>query len=152
MVAAVATGLNGAITGASLDQSIKQLPARHKIGAIAYSNYAQAADLGNGVLFYGLLGISAALVTILDAVLAYVLVTPVRYAFTIYIAALFSVLHSLATAKAAPTMFSQKRFVNDATALEKVFDKFEKWQTIRLVLQIITFISSLAFFLAYASI
>jgi hypothetical protein len=43
---------NGVLVGASLDQSIKQLPARKKIGSVAYSNYSRAADLGNGVPFY----------------------------------------------------------------------------------------------------
>ncbi len=52
----VATAVNGILVGASLDQSIKQLPARHKTGVIAYSAYSQASDLGNGIAWYVLLG------------------------------------------------------------------------------------------------
>ena len=63
-----ATALTGVVTGASLDQSIKQLPARHKIGPIAFSAYARAADLGNGVLWYAIIGIGAALFTIIAAI------------------------------------------------------------------------------------
>jgi NADP-dependent 3-hydroxy acid dehydrogenase YdfG len=44
-----ATATSGLLAGASLDQSSKQLPARHRIGAIAFSRYSQAADLGNGI-------------------------------------------------------------------------------------------------------
>jgi hypothetical protein len=41
----VATAVTGVLAGASLDQSVKQLPARRKIGAVAYSRYSRAADL-----------------------------------------------------------------------------------------------------------
>jgi hypothetical protein len=34
-----ATVADGLLAGPSLDQSIKQLPARHKIGPVAYSAY-----------------------------------------------------------------------------------------------------------------
>ena len=39
---------NGAMVGATLDQSVKQLPARHRIGPVAYAAYARAADLTGG--------------------------------------------------------------------------------------------------------
>ena len=64
-----ATALTGILTGASLDQSIKQLPARHKIGAVAFSAYARAADLGNGILWYAALGLGAALLTLVASAL-----------------------------------------------------------------------------------
>lgn len=56
MVVGVATGVllvavavNGIVTGATLDQAIKQLPARHRIGPDAYASYVRAADLTNGL-------------------------------------------------------------------------------------------------------
>jgi hypothetical protein len=52
MVGAVAVG--GLL--ASLDQAIRQLPARRRVGARAFSAYSRAADLGNGVWSYALLG------------------------------------------------------------------------------------------------
>lgn len=52
-----ATAADGLLAGASLDQSIKQLPARHKIGSVAYSAYSRASDLGPGILWYGVLGV-----------------------------------------------------------------------------------------------
>jgi hypothetical protein len=48
-VVLAAVAANGLLAGASLDQSVKQLPARKRIGAVAYSVYAEAADLGNGI-------------------------------------------------------------------------------------------------------
>jgi hypothetical protein len=40
------------------------LPARHKIGPVAYSEYSRASDLGPGILWYGILGMGATLLTI----------------------------------------------------------------------------------------
>ena len=69
IIAAVA--FNGVLSGASLDQSIKQLPARRRMGVIAFSAYSRAADLGNGIVWYAILGVGAALLTIAAAVDAY---------------------------------------------------------------------------------
>jgi hypothetical protein len=55
-----ATAVDGFLAGASLDQSIKQLPARHNIGLVACSEYSRASDLGPGILWYAILGVGAA--------------------------------------------------------------------------------------------
>jgi hypothetical protein len=134
-----ATAFNGILAGASLDQSIKQLPARHRIGSVAYSVYAQASDLGNGILWYAFIGLGAALLTIAAAIAAFAQGTGSTQATPIYIAAVLSVLHTFVTTQAAPTMFSQRRYDHDEAALKAVFNRFERWQTIRAVLQVVTF-------------
>ena len=63
-----AAAVNGILAGASLDQSIKQLPARHRMGVVAYSVYSRASDLGNGIAWYAFLGIGGALLAIVAAV------------------------------------------------------------------------------------
>jgi hypothetical protein len=55
-----ALALIGPLTGMSLDQSVKQLPARHRIGVAAFSAYSRAADLVNGVYLYAPFGVGAA--------------------------------------------------------------------------------------------
>src|SRR4029450_13235364 len=95
-----ATALNGILAGASLDQSIKQLPARHRIGATAYSVYSRASDLGNCVVWYALLGIGAALITIIAALVVLFQGVSSAYTLPLYIAAILSALHSLATTQA----------------------------------------------------
>src|SRR2546430_883730 len=105
----VATAFNGLLAGASLDQSIKQLPARHKTGVVAYSVYSQASDLGNGIAWYAILGIGAALLTIIAALVAFFQGSSGPSAVPIYVAAVLSILHSLMTTQAAPTLFSQRR-------------------------------------------
>lgn len=101
-----ATAADGLLAGASIDQSIKQLPARHRIGAIAYSAYAQAADLGPGILWYGILGVSAAALTIAAAVAGLIARVSAIQSTSLIIAAVLAILHSLTTTQAATTMFS----------------------------------------------
>ena len=145
-----ATALDGLLAGASLDQSIKQLPARRRMGAIAFSAYSRAADLGNGILWYSILGIGAALVTIAAAVTIIVAGSPFMQALPVLIAALFSVLHSLVTTQAAPANFSQRKVANDEAALAAIFDRFERWQTLRAILQVLTLVAMLwALFVLY---
>ena len=108
-----ATAADGQLAGASLDQSIKQLPTRHKIGLVAYSEYSRASDLGPGILSYGHLGVGAALLTIAAAVAAFLECVLPASATPLYMAAGLAVLHSLVTTQAAPTNFSQRRVAKD---------------------------------------
>jgi hypothetical protein len=138
----IAAASNGLLAGASLDQSLKQLPARHQMGVSAFSLYSRSADLSlNGIVWYALLGISAALVTIAAAVATFV--TGSAHTLPIMLAAIFSVLHSIATAFAAPTNFRQRKVLKDEVALAAVFDTFERWQTVRVILQVSTFMLTL---------
>jgi hypothetical protein len=134
--AATATGL---LAGASLDQLVKQLPARHRIGIEAYSAYSQAADLGYGILFYGILGVGSAALCMAAAITVHVAGLPGAVSLPVSLGALFAVLHSLTTAQAAPTNFSQRRVQGDPAALSKVFNRFTRWHTARTVLQVINF-------------
>jgi hypothetical protein len=150
MLVIAASASIGLLAGASLDQSIKQLPARHRIGLVAYSQYSSASDLGNGILFYGILGVGAALLNIAAAIAAYWQGVAFHRVTPIYIGALFAMLHSLATTQAAPTNFSQRNVpANDEAALGAVFNRFARWQHIRCVLQVINFGVNLWALIAY---
>jgi hypothetical protein len=137
LIAAVA--FNGVLSGASLDQSIKQLPARRRIGVLAFSAYSRAADLGNGIVWYAIIGVGAALLTIGTAVSAYLRVAPAAVAIPRYLAALTSLLHSFTTTQAAPTLFRTRLVKDNAAQLTVIFDRFERWQALRAALQIATF-------------
>ncbi len=89
----LATALTGILAGASLDQSIKQLPARHKMGIITFSKYSQAADLGNGIWWYSIIGIGAAFLTIAAALAAYFNGPNTSIATPLYIGAVLAILH-----------------------------------------------------------
>lgn len=135
----MAAALNGILAGASLDQSIKQLPARLRIGALAYSRYSRAADLGNGIAWYAVLGISGAVTAVLATVATLWQGAGTANNLPLYAAAVLSIAHSLVTAQAAPTNFSQRRHENDEAALTLVFDRFARLQALRAVLQLLTF-------------
>lgn len=101
-VTVAATALSGVLAGASLDQSVKQLPARRRIGAAAYAAYSRASDLGHGVAWYAGIGIGAALLTIVAAAWAFARGRSLARALPLYGAALLSLLHPLVTSRAAP--------------------------------------------------
>jgi hypothetical protein len=142
VLALIATALDGILAGASLDQSLKQLPARRRIGAAAYSDYARAADLGTGIVWYAALGLGAALFTIAAAIVALVQSAPTNLALPLYLAAAASLAHSFATSRAAPIMLSQRHIAATAEnepKLRALFDRFERWQTARVIVQVVTF-------------
>ncbi len=147
VAATVATGL---LSGASLDQSIKQLPARHRIGTVAFSQYSRASDLAQGVLFYGILGVGAAILCIAAAIAVTLEGSASQRAIPIYSSAVLALLHSLATTQAAPINFRQRQAQpDDAVALAGIFDAFSRWQMVRCILQIINFGVSLWALITY---
>jgi hypothetical protein len=67
----VGTVLFGLRAGGAIDRAIVSFPARRRIGAIAWAQYARAADLGNGTYLYPSLaigGLLAALAALLVAI------------------------------------------------------------------------------------
>jgi hypothetical protein len=133
-----ATAADVLLAGASLDQSIKQLPARHRIGMRSYSRYSRAADLGNGIAFYALLGVGAAVLTVATAVTVHRRDAPVAQTRPLAVAAILAILHSLVTLRAAPINHHQRAIdLDDTAALTQLFAAFERWQTARAVLQVL---------------
>jgi hypothetical protein len=130
---------NGLLVGASLDQSIKQLPARHRIGPAAFAAYSQAADLRNGIPWYATLGLGTATLTLAAATVGRRHPTrPARQRRALAVAAGLTVGHLLVTAVAAPVNFSQRTHTGDPAALARVLDTFERLTAARTVLQAAT--------------
>ncbi|MCW3127522.1 MAG: hypothetical protein JWO03_3180 [Bacteroidetes bacterium] len=134
-----ATALTGMLCGASLDQSVKQLPARRVIGVKAFSAYARAADLKNGIPFYAILGVGAALTAILAAILAWIYHKDSAIALPVWLAGILAICHTFCTTQAAPTYFKLKKTDNEE-ALKKLLDKFERIQTIRSAFILLNFL------------
>ena len=143
----LATAFNGILAGASLDQSIKQLPTRHKIGLKVFSAYSKESDLSRrGIIWYATIGIGGALLTIVAAVnisfnyneSSIISIIP------IYFAAVFATLHSFVTTQAAPVNFKQRKIVNDNEhQLINIFNNFERLSRIRTVFQVLSFAGTL---------
>ena len=150
LVLIVVMALNGIAAGASLDQSIKQLPARHRIGVVAYATYSQGGDLGNGLFWYAGLGMCAVLVSLTATVVAIVQRTRPQHALPIFLVSALWALHILITLTlATPTLRSQRRAEPNETAMAAVFNRFERIQTIRVLLNVLIFGITLWALLSY---
>jgi hypothetical protein len=132
---------NGLLAGASLDQVIKQLPARHRIGPVAFSDYSMAGDLARGVAWYAALGIGAALLTVVAALVGLAGQPDPPAAAALWLALLLTVAHSVTTARAAPLNFSQRAAAGDPARLAAIFDRFARWSAARASLQVLTLFS-----------
>jgi len=135
-----ATIVTGLLAGASLDKAFVQLPARHRMGVVGFAAFSRANDLGNGLIAYPVLGISAALLTILAALAAFLQNTSLQQAIPLYIAALLALLHSVTTSRAAPNMLSLRQGSSDEAFLTETFNRFARWHNLRTILQVLNFI------------
>ncbi len=143
-MAAMTLAANGLLAGASLDQSLKQLPARHALGAGAYAGYARAADCSRrGIAWYASLGVGTAATTIAMAVMAVATGRPRRARSAAVVAGALSMLHSFTTSRAAPAMLGLRRIGDDDLAIANMLDRFERWQTARVLCQVATLVATL---------
>jgi hypothetical protein len=143
----VATTLNGVIAGASLDQSIEQLPARHRIGMRAYRSYSRASHMANGRYWLIPLGIVGPLFTLVAAIWVGALNLQTTRWLPVVLAAALSILYSISSVFAiranwpiAP--WSRNPAPDDEQVLAGIFRRFERRQAIRALLQFATFIAS----------
>jgi len=136
-LAVAAAVANGLMAGATLDQSVKQLPARHRIGPVAYAAYARAADLTGGLRWYPALAAVVVLSTG-AAVVTGLLDHPDRWRVVALLAVgVGTVAHMLVTARAAPTVLSLRRLPDDdADRIAAVLERFARLQTLRAGLQV----------------
>jgi hypothetical protein len=139
---ALAAAVDGVLAGASLDQVLKQLPARHRLGVRAFSAYSRAADLANGVVWYAALGIGGAVLTLVAAGWALALALPPGQSLPVLLAGGLAIAHSLTTARAAPINWSQRAAaaMDDEVALAAIFRRFARWSAVRASLQLATFL------------
>ena len=132
---------NGLLVGASLDQTIKQLPARRRIGPVAFSEYSKAGDLSNGVAWYATLGVGAAVLTVIAAVVSLTDGPSAALAAALWLAVVLTAAHSFTTTRAAPLNFSLRGAGGDAARLVLIFDRFERWSRARSALQVLTLVA-----------
>lgn len=118
----------------SLNRTLVEMPAWRYLGAEAWAAFSVRADLGNGRTLYPLAGIGGT-VLILGAAIAFRLNPrrPWSVAIPLYGAALMAVCVMLITTQAAPIMLSLHRISSDPAALQKAFEGFYRWDSIRAV-------------------
>ena len=128
-VAMAALVADGILAGLSLDKVIVQLPARRRIGVIAYGAYARAADLGNGIAFYPAVGVGAAVLTLAAFAVAASRGASGTVTGLLAAAGLLSLAHSAMTARAAPTMLQIGKAGEGQEALTSLLARFAHWST-----------------------
>lgn len=132
---------DGLLAGLSLDKVIVQLPARRRIGAVAYAAYARSADLGNGIAYYAVAGTGGAALTIAAFAAAAARGSSAAVTGLLASAAALSVLHSIATGRAAPVMFKIGRAEDTQAALAPLLARFARWSAARAALQAATLVT-----------
>jgi hypothetical protein len=135
LLAAVAHLLLG---GLGLVRLAVQFPAIGRgLDPIAFAHWARAADLGNGLFLYPLLGIGGPLATWAALVVAEIAHAPGSVTLPLILAAALAVLHSLTTTQAAPTMMRIGRAEDRAEVLTPLIDRFFFWSWLRFILQVL---------------
>jgi hypothetical protein len=132
--------LDGIVAGFSLDKVIVQLPARRRMGVVDYAGYARAADLGNGVVFYAVVGVGAAVLTIAGFAVALAVNAAATVEALLGTGAVLSVLHSAATGRAAPMIHAVGRSEDTDAAVAPLLTRFARWSQVRAALQVATFV------------
>lgn len=127
-----ATVTNAIATGATLDQALKQLPARRRIGAGAYVDYVRAADLANGRIWYPIMGIGTALVSLAAVTAGLLDHADTARGTALLLLTIGTLWHLAATSRAAPTLLSLRR----AGAVEEgraatTLDRFARLNALR---------------------
>jgi hypothetical protein len=141
----IATVIDGLLAGASVDQSVEQLPSRHRIGVQAYRAYSQSSHMANGRFWLIPLGIGAPILRGIVALQAKSRGLAGHRAVPVYLAAGLGVAHVASTVKAAGINWAiapwqpPERRIADESRLAQVFDRFERWQALRASLQFLTF-------------
>lgn len=137
----IAVFLHGIIAGTSFDVAFVKLPTRKRIGYLAYATFARNNDLGNGIIVYPILGITALAITFGTTIIALFIKHNTNIMTALYLACVLTIAHSLCTLKAAPIMLSLKENKDDEHILKQKLDRFAFWHSFRTVFQIATFMT-----------
>jgi len=129
---------NGTLAGLSIDTALVKLPARKRIGAVAYATFARGNDLGNGRLVYPVWAIISAVLVFAAAILAFLRHETTPLLRELAISSALTIAHFLATSRAAPVMMSIKDAPDDERVLSARLSAFARWHAVRASFQLLT--------------
>lgn len=119
---------------ADLNRTLIEMPAWRQLGPEAWAAFSRLADLGNGRTLYPIAGIGGTLLTLAAAVaFRFSPRRPWWAAVPVYGAALMNIGVILLTTQAAPVMLSLRHGGTSPVFLEKTFEAFYRWDSIRAV-------------------
>lgn len=137
----VAVIIHGLIAGISFDVATVKLPTRKRIGAVAYTHFARANDMGNGILVYPTIAIIAFALIASTTIAACFAHAPRTIMLPLLVSCVGTVAHSLCTAKAAPNMLGLRQIPDDEIIMGSKLDEFAKWHAYRAAFQFLTFVA-----------
>lgn len=128
--------------GASVFRGLIDLPARNRIGPVAFAEFSRATDLSTtGIIFYVIYGVGGALLTGAMWFVAVRTDSPVFVRRLSSVSVLCSLLILAFTTQAALLMFRVSTSPNDAAVLQELLDGFVFWTYPRLLCACISFIA-----------
>jgi hypothetical protein len=136
----LAAAFNGTLAGGSLNVTLVTLPARKRIGAPAYARFARGNDLGNGLFVYPPWAILSTLLVFAATILAFAGGAAVRLLALLSASCATSILHFIATSRAAPVMLSIGKAPDEESVLAEKLDRFARWHAVRTVFQVFAFL------------
>ena len=137
---AAACLFNGLMAGGNFIRLFVEMPAWRQVGPVAWAAFSRHADLGTGLVIYPVVAIGGALLMLAAAIVFHFdRGAPRSAALPIYLS-LALVIGGLAiTRLAAPYMLSLRTTGDDPAALSAAFEGFDRWGTIRGVMQMLAF-------------
>lgn len=124
--------------GIGIDRLLVQIPGWYRVGPQVFATYARATDLANGKFLYPLLGIGGPALTLAALAVALAQHASGQLTTLLVVAVAFCLLHSVTTARAAPTMLRVGRVGSEEPALSPLLDRFVAWSIPRAILQVLT--------------
>jgi len=130
----VAAAFEGLRAGAATFRALLDLPARNRIGPLAFAELSRATDLSaTGVVFYAVFGVGGALITAVGWLIAVRGRAPALVRRLLATSAIASLLVLALTAQAAPLMWRVGSAPSDPALLRDLLDRFTVWTVARVV-------------------
>jgi hypothetical protein len=131
---AVAAAFEGLRAGAGTFRALLDLPARTRVGPLAFADFSRATDLSTaGVIYYVAFGIGGALLTALTWLIARRGQAPTVVRRLLATSAIASLLVLVLTTQAAPLMWQVGSAPPDPALLGSLLDRFAAWTMARIV-------------------
>jgi hypothetical protein len=142
---AVAAGFEGLRAGAGTFRALLDLPARTRVGPLAFAEFSRATDLSRtGVVFYVVFGVGGALITAAAWLIAARTREPSVVRRLLATSAVASLLVLILTSQVAPLMWHVGSAPPDPVLLRALLDRFTAWTVARIVCVDVSFAAVLA--------
>jgi hypothetical protein len=151
LAAAIAAAFEGLRAGAGTFRALLDLPARTRVGPLAFADFSRATDLSTvGVVFYMVFGIGGAFVTALAWLIARRGQAPTVVRRLLGVSAIASLLVLVLTAQAAPLMWRVGSAPPDPLLLRSLLDRFTAWTMARIACVDVSFAAVLGALTVFA--